>query len=669
MAKYNYIKPRILGNFSGYFDFYCASTEQFRFTWRIVEQNWNLRTTDIEWRLEGRLTDNAPAGDYSDFEGMAVNIRNYAEDYPYDTNVTNITFGYGTSDNFRLVAGEDWKLIHSGVHKLTGALTPARTVASSGVVTFQPNFFSVKCTWGLNSNNSYSTNVSYRPCLPWAYITKAPSVMYDTQTIKVEYYVPCVDWYLGNDDSTHPELGLRVFGYNPYGTTLLTRYENIELPTKIGFYEVESDFSTLDDWEYNQVLQIMGDRTSASGYIELSTRQFGNGFDGAFQSAINPSYTYSFDDTQTNTSSIVINLADNAPVINAVIEDVNPVSIALTGDSSKLILNVSNVKVTANAEGQKGATIEYVSIIHRGFEYVADEYTFEAIQEALFQVYARDNRKVVTAINFEPECVPYVPTTAKIKSNSASGTGEMVLKVDGLFWNGNFGKKTNSLNVYFRLRKASETDFGSWTKMTDITYKEDDGTYEASYKLTGLDYMATYVFQAYAEDAVAKYYAPELTLATTPVFDWGQRDFNFNVPVTIQGSQAATKVDLDNLREEVAPKAGGVLWEGSAIMNENEVITLSEPISQQNTGILLVFGNIDSDYSAIGGQHLFTYFLPKQWVTLGIFDDYFHHCPIVESSTMIRSKTFKFTDTQVIGHTWNDANGYTSWRLMYVVGV
>lgn len=669
MAYYNYVKPNILGNIKGSFDFYCDSIEQFRFTWRISEQNWALRTTDIEWTLEGRLTEKAPVGEYRDFEGMGYSISNYTSDYPSDTNVSSEGYGYGTDDNFRLVAGEDWKPVLSGVHKLTGALTPTKVVESGGRVTFQPNLFTVKFWWGMNSNNSYSTNVYYRPCLPWAYITNAPSVMYDTQTIEIEYYVPCVDWGTTETELNAAGVSIGIFGYDEYGTVHLTRRENMGMPSKIGFYKCQSSYSTIDDFEYQQIQNIMGERTSASGYVELATYLFNSGIDGVFQSAIQPTYSYSFDTTQKNTSSIVINLSDNAPALSPTIEDVNPVSVALTGDKTKLILNVSNAKVTANAVGQKGASIEYVSITYKDIEFETNEYTFEAVQEAKFKIIARDNRKVVTAVNFEPEYVPYIPATTKIASNSASGTGEMVLKVDGLFWNGNFGKKTNSLNVYFRLRKASEADFGSWTKMTDITYKEDDGTYEASYKLTGLDYMATYVFQAYAEDAVAKYYAPELTLATTPVFDWGQRDFNFNVPVTIQGSQAATKTDLDNLREEVSPKDGGVLWEGSAIMNENEVITLSEPISQQNTGILLVFGNVDTDYSAIGGQHLFTYFLPKQWVTLGIFDDYFHHCPIVESSITIRSKTFKFTDTQIIGHTWNDADGYTSWRLMYVIGV
>lgn len=663
MAKYNYVQPRILGNISGYFDFYCGSTEQFRFTWRISEQDWNKKTTDIEWRLEGKLTDAAQPGDYSNFEGMGYHIKNYTDDYPYDTYVTTKGLSFGSEDNFQLKAGEDWKLILEGTHKLTGALTPARTSVSSGMVTFQPNFFTVKFWWGMNSSNSYTTNVSYRPCLPWAYITNAPVAMYDTQTIEVEYYVPCVNW-----DADNGDLYLQIFGYDYRGVDVLTRFEQCELPSKIGFYKVQSEFSTLDDWEYNVIQSIMGDRTSASGYLRLTTVDSTPDFDAEFQSALQPSYTYSFDNGQRHTQSIVINLADNAPTINAVIEDINPVSLALTGDKSKLILNVSNVKVTANAEGQKGGVIEKVTITHKGVEYETDERTFEAVTENLFRIYAEDNRKVVSVKDYKPECVSYVPTTAKIKSNSASGTGEMVLKVDGLFWDGNFGVKTNSLKVYYRLRKASETDFSGWAQFGTVTYNEKNGTYEASQQLTGLDYMATYVYQAYAEDAVGKYYAPELVLATTPVFDWGQRDFNFNVPVTIQGSKAATQTDLSDLRTELTPKPGNVLWQGEAIMNENDTIVLSESISSQNTGILLVFGD-NADYSAVGGPILHSYFLPKQWVTCGLFDDCYNHCHIVESSNIVRSKTLKFTDTTVTGHTWNDANGYTNWKLKYIVGV
>ena len=49
------------------------------------------------------------------------------------------------------------------------------------------------------------------------------------------------------------------------------------------------------------------------------------------------------------------------------------------------------------------------------------------------------------------------------------------------------------------------------------------------------DYKAKYTFQAKAIDKLITKESVERTVKAVPVFDWGEEDFNFNVPVTIQG--------------------------------------------------------------------------------------------------------------------------------------
>ena len=61
--------------------------------------------------------------------------------------------------------------------------------------------------------------------------------------------------------------------------------------------------------------------------------------------------------------------------------------------------------------------------------------------------------------------------------------------------------------------------------------------------MTGLDYQTTYTFQARIVDSIETVTTNEISVKAAPVFDWGQDDFNFNVPVTIQGSSVPSIVE------------------------------------------------------------------------------------------------------------------------------
>lgn len=561
MAYYSNCQARVLGNTNGQVRFYCGSYESFVFDWRISEQDWSKRTTTIEWKLMGKITSDAPTDYYADFGGMGYKIANYADDYPADKNVsTNGGISLGTQDNFRLSYGEDWKTVVEGTHVLTGALTPYRIATTSNLVTFQPNFFTVTFWWGTSSDYRYSTNVSYRPCLPFPYITSARTSWLDSENFEFEYYVPSIDWGTAPVDTAEAyiTLNLECYEVTNYSSVIdgeTHDYEGIHnpLPTEIGHYKVVFNQSEWTDWNRNALNAHFGDKTSIVGYFAIRSNLHGTGLDEAFNEAMgNPLLDYSFSSFQDTSTSIIIQLSDSAPVITATVEDVNAAAVALTGDSSKLILHVSDAKVTASAEGVKGATVQSITITHDEKSYEAEEHTFEKIVNNVFTISAKDNRNEYGFLTVTPDAIPYIPTTAKIVTDSATGTGELTVKVDGLYWTGNFGAVENSLKVFYRLRKASETEFGDWVEMESLEIDSEANTYEAAHRITGLDYLATYVIQAYALDAVGEYYAADATIATTPIFDWGQRDFNFNVPVTIMGSQAATKDDILPRDEQTA---------------------------------------------------------------------------------------------------------------------
>ena len=85
----------------------------------------------------------------------------------------------------------------------------------------------------------------------------------------------------------------------------------------------------------------------------------------------------------------------------------------------------------------------------------------------------------------------------------------------------------------------NDEEYGEWIETGAVL--NDDNTYRAEVSLTALNYLNRYTFQAMAVDLLSSVESVEKTVKTTPVFDWGENDFNFNVPVTILGK---TLLDL-----------------------------------------------------------------------------------------------------------------------------
>ena len=121
-----------------------------------------------------------------------------------------------------------------------------------------------------------------------------------------------------------------------------------------------------------------------------------------------------------------------------------------------------------------------------------------------------------------------------------SADGTMTVQTSGHYYNGSFGAKSNSLKVYYRY-KSSDGSYGSWTEMAVAL---SGNTYSATANVTGLDYQMGYVFQAYAEDALAAVYATEQSVRAQPVFEWDKDDFLFNVPVQVGGKLTAESIAL-----------------------------------------------------------------------------------------------------------------------------
>lgn len=230
-----------------------------------------------------------------------------------------------------------------------------------------------------------------------------------------------------------------------------------------------------------------------------------------------------------STLSRTLTIKNPYPTINPTITDSNSATIALTGDSSKLVRYYSNAAITMGAAAVKKASLKSQQVVCGNKSLTANG-TMSAVESNSFVFTATDSRGNTTTKTVTPAFVNYVKLSCSLGNNMPDGEGNMIVAVTGNYFNGSFGAKSNSLNVYYRYKTAGGS-YGQWVAMT-VT--KSGNTYSATTNLTGLDYKTTYVFQTYAKDELATVYSAEKSIKATPVFDWSGSDFQFNVPVNMK---------------------------------------------------------------------------------------------------------------------------------------
>ena len=221
------------------------------------------------------------------------------------------------------------------------------------------------------------------------------------------------------------------------------------------------------------------------------------------------------------------------PTFNPTITDINTETTALTGDSSKLIRYYSDVNITTGASAVKGAKLVSQKVMNGGKSITTASGSITDVESGTFTFTATDSRGNTTTQKIEKNIVNYIKLTLNISNKTPDASGNFTFTVNGNYFDGSFGVKSNSLTVKYRYCvKGDEDNFSEWA---DMNISPGYGTYSATAELSGLDYQTTYTFQARAYDLLETV-DRERAIKATPVFDWSEDDFNFNVPVSINGN-------------------------------------------------------------------------------------------------------------------------------------
>lgn len=235
------------------------------------------------------------------------------------------------------------------------------------------------------------------------------------------------------------------------------------------------------------------------------------------------------------------------PTLNPTVVDSNETTKALTGDANKLIKYYSNAYYTINAAAVKEASLTSQSVTHSGTKKTTATGTYNAVESGSFIFAATDSRGNTTTKTITRTMVDYIKLTCN-KEVKINTSGTATISANGNYFNGSFGAVSNTLTVQYRYKEQG----GSYSSWTDMTVSKSGNTYTASASLTGLNYKTNYIFQCQAIDKLMTMPTSEDATKALPVFDWGENDFQFNVPVIFAaGFTQSAAVALDEGEEEI----------------------------------------------------------------------------------------------------------------------
>lgn len=217
-----------------------------------------------------------------------------------------------------------------------------------------------------------------------------------------------------------------------------------------------------------------------------------------------------------------------APVVTFSAKDINEKTLALTQNENSFIRGCSTVQCQVTAQGQKGATV--TSVLVNGSETLA----FTAVADQLTLV-VTDSRGYETRKNLTLSMLPYVMLTCHATAKRESPTSDRVLlQVTGQHHTGSFPGSDNPLQLSTNLPDGTQAD---------IPYTQSDNSYTGEL-VVDVPYQQSFEFRVQAADALNSTDDRAHVARGLPVFDWGENDFAFHVPVTFAAGQAALRYGL-----------------------------------------------------------------------------------------------------------------------------
>ena len=229
----------------------------------------------------------------------------------------------------------------------------------------------------------------------------------------------------------------------------------------------------------------------------------------------------------------ILTVVNTTPVITASVKDIGDASTVLTGNSSKIIKGFNYVSASMSVALKKGATLKTYYIKNGSQTQWNTSANFSNVENGTFEFGIKDSfgNEITKPVTLT--VIPYVKLTCNVKANNPTADGNLAFKISGNYFNNTFGAVANTLAVYWRI-KENDGAYGDWNVVTPTL---SGNTYSHTVNLTGLNYQNTYTIQAASADKISTWLqSSEQRVKATPVFNWGENNFDINVPTTANGN-------------------------------------------------------------------------------------------------------------------------------------
>lgn len=242
------------------------------------------------------------------------------------------------------------------------------------------------------------------------------------------------------------------------------------------------------------------------------------------------------EDTILRTYPVVFEIVPMPPTLTWTMADTDPQTVAATGVNIVMVRHQSDISITIDPIAYKNSYITE-SYIALGNNKVYNSKTalFTNAQNNVFNIYAKDSRGHTTLKDISLTMVDYFPVTCNLSVDTPTTADKMKVHISGRYWDGNFGVSDNFIKFEYKYTSNVEGHSRDWTLATGIpAITLSNGNYHISFDIDVPNHVDTYTVQVRARDLFNEATSREVTVKSIPVFDWGENDFNFNVPVSVK---------------------------------------------------------------------------------------------------------------------------------------
>lgn len=347
------------------------------------------------------------------------------------------------------------------------------------------------------------------------------------------------------------------------GTLTIEGLSYLQLNPKISTatHSVKMLFGNLQNW-------IQADGTFGTNEVRISgktipmsiPKEYYSQFSGPSGEGTLYLYTYN-DNKKVGEKNSKVKIVPNAslctPIIDATVEDTNPITLALTKDKNVIVANASNVLITPTIQvSDSDDTTAYVtsksidSTVFTTDVVYMNEPTTKDFLLSVSNSRGFPSKKTVSASG---DLIPYTKLTFNIDALYRPETtgSEIVLKYSGRFYSGNFADNVpNELTLTWEY-KTGNTEYVDGGVLTP-TINTEDNTYSGEVTLGDIfDYQNQYDFRFFYKDKIIgtddTLFIPDTVTRGIPVYWWTKDSFRIQGDLYVKDKL----IDFDDITGNV----------------------------------------------------------------------------------------------------------------------